>query len=115
MKWLGAVSLLTLFLFLSKTVLFLSQDDLKEEEEEKKANVKLEPGQIHDKRSKLDSLNYIENFTNPYVRLMVVCKICGKEQSLSHSRYWREHFKTHNKEQAHKVRSLVGLSEICWS
>ena len=37
----------------------LSQDDLKEEEEEKKANVKLEPGQIHDKRSKLDSLNYI--------------------------------------------------------
>jgi len=65
-------------------------------------SIKTENGYIVEKPTSGDGLRYIENFMSPYVDLKVVCKVCGKEQSLQHSRYWREHFKTHNKEQAHK-------------
>jgi len=48
------------------------------------------------------SLKYLENFTNPYVKIIVVCKVCNKEQSLKFSRYWREHFMTHSDTKPHK-------------
>ena len=43
------------------------------------------------------SLKYLENFTSPYVRIVVLCKICSKEQSLKVSKYWRDHYMTHQK------------------
>jgi len=49
-----------------------------------------------------DGLKYIANFTNPYVKLTVVCKVCNKEQSLKHSHHWANHFKVHDKSLCHK-------------
>jgi len=47
-------------------------------------------------------LKYIENFSNPYVKLVVVCKICNKEAS-KYSRNWKPHYQTHvsNEEKSH--------------
>lgn len=54
--------------------------------------------------SSTKALHYIENFDNPYVRLVVVCKICSKEQSLKFSGNWKQHFMTHvsDDEKPHK-------------
>ncbi|XP_057301120.1 fez family zinc finger protein erm-like isoform X3 [Hydractinia symbiolongicarpus] len=41
------------------------------------------------------SLKYLENFSNPYVKIIIVCKICNKEQSLKFSGNWRQHYLTH--------------------
>jgi len=49
-----------------------------------------------------DGLKYIANFSNPYVKLIVVCKVCNKEQSLKHSHHWATHFKVHDKSLCHK-------------
>ena len=49
-----------------------------------------------------DGLKYIANFTNPYVKLIVVCKVCNKEQSLKNSQNWANHFMVHDKSLGHK-------------
>ena len=41
------------------------------------------------------SLKYLENFDNPYVKIMVACKVCGKEQKLTNPGNWKSHFVTH--------------------
>jgi len=41
-------------------------------------------------------LKYLEGFTNPYVKLIVVCRICNREQSLKFSSNWYKHYMTHS-------------------
>jgi len=40
------------------------------------------------------SLKYLESFSNPYVKVIIVCKICNKEAS-KFSRNWKPHYLTH--------------------
>lgn len=40
------------------------------------------------------SLKYIESFSNPYVKLIIVCKICSKEAS-KFARNWKSHYMSH--------------------
>ena len=40
-------------------------------------------------------LKYLENFNNPYVKIVPVCKQCNKEQSLKYPGTWKRHFLTH--------------------
>jgi len=49
-----------------------------------------------------DGLKYIQNFSNAYVRLVALCKECGKEQSLKSQHWWAQHYKTHSKVYDHK-------------
>lgn len=63
------------------------------------------------------SLQALENFSHPYVKIIFVCKICNKEQSVKLSRTWKQHFMSHNPsnrphkcmfcEQAFMVPSLL--------
>lgn len=50
------------------------------------------------------ALKYIENFTNQYVKIILVCKICNKEQSLKFSHNWKKHYLSHvsDEEKPHK-------------
>lgn len=41
------------------------------------------------------SLKYLENFKNPYVRAIVVCIKCSKEQPLKFPSAWKTHFLRH--------------------
>ena len=49
------------------------------------------------------SLKYLENFDNPYVKVIVVCKVCNKEASKSSGK-WKIHYLTHvsEEERPHK-------------
>lgn len=40
------------------------------------------------------SLKYLENFSNPYVKVIIVCKMCNKEASKNSSQ-WKVHYLTH--------------------
>ena len=53
--------------------------------------------------SSTNTLKYIENFSNPYVKLVIVCKICNKEAS-KFQRNWKTHYMTHlgNDDKPHK-------------
>ena len=42
------------------------------------------------------SLKYIDNFSNPYVKIQLVCKSCNKEQSTKDSSKWKRHFMSHS-------------------
>lgn len=46
-------------------------------------------------------LRYIESFDNPYVKIVVVCKICNKEQSLKIAGSWKQHYFTHTDQKPH--------------
>ena len=49
------------------------------------------------------SLKYVENFSNPpYVKLIIVCKICNKDLSASKPSDWKRHYFTHSDEKPHK-------------
>ncbi|XP_066915821.1 zinc finger protein sens-like isoform X7 [Clytia hemisphaerica] len=50
------------------------------------------------------SLKYIENFDNPYVKIILVCKVCNKEQSLKFAHNWKTHYLQHvsEDERPHK-------------
>ena len=49
-------------------------------------------------------LKYIEGFTNPYVKIILVCKICNKEQVSKSSSNWKKHFLTHSDVKPHKCQ-----------
>ena len=38
---------------------------------------------------------YLSNFDNPYVKIIVVCKVCNKEQHMKRSADWKRHFLSH--------------------
>lgn len=40
-------------------------------------------------------LKYLEHFDNPYVKILLACKVCNKEQSLKYPATWKRHFLTH--------------------
>lgn len=44
----------------------------------------------------------MESFNSPYVRLIVVCKICSKEQSMKNAGHWKRHYFIHVDEKPHK-------------
>ena len=61
---------------------------------------------------------YLENFQNPYVKIIIVCKICSKEQNLKRSDDWKRHYLTHAKdsEKPHKChlcsKAFVAASQL---
>lgn len=48
------------------------------------------------------SLKYIESFDNPYVKLIVACKICNKEQPLKNVHNWKVHYQIHNDQKPYQ-------------
>jgi len=40
-------------------------------------------------------LKHLETFTNPFVKVIVCCKICDKPQSLKFQASWKRHYLTH--------------------
>jgi len=44
------------------------------------------------------TLKYLENFDNPYVKVIVVCKVCNKEAPKAPSK-WKVHYLTHVSEE----------------
>lgn len=44
-------------------------------------------------------LKYLAAFDNPYVRIIVVCKVCNKEQSLKFQGLWKRHYLVHADEK----------------
>lgn len=55
------------------------------------------------KSSNTTSTKYLENFSSPYVKLIIVCKICNKEAAKNPGN-WKVHYLTHasNEEKPHK-------------
>lgn len=51
------------------------------------------------------SLKYLDNFDHPYVKIILVCKICNKEQNVKATSNWRAHYLTHSAEKPHKCES----------
>ena len=46
-------------------------------------------------KTNTSGLKYLENFDNPYVKILLACKVCSKEQSLKYPATWKRHFLTH--------------------
>jgi len=44
---------------------------------------------------KASDVKYLEKFENPYVKIIIACKLCGKEQSLKYQFTWKRHYLTH--------------------
>ena len=44
-------------------------------------------------------LKYLENFSSPYVKIIVACKVCNKEQSMKFQNHWKRHFLTHSSDE----------------
>ena len=71
-----------------------------------------------DPKQTVSSLAYLVNFNNPYVKVIIVCKICQKEQSLKFASNWRQHYLTHasNEEKPHKCqqcsKSYIRLDQL---
>jgi len=42
-----------------------------------------------------DNLKYLENFSNPYVKIILVCIKCNKELSMKFQSTWKRHYLTH--------------------
>ena len=38
---------------------------------------------------------YLDEFDNPYVDIVLVCKICRKEQTSRNASVWKSHYLTH--------------------
>ena len=42
-----------------------------------------------------DNLKYLENFSNPYVKIILVCIKCNEELSMKFQSTWKRHYLTH--------------------
>ena len=42
-----------------------------------------------------EDIKWLESWKNPYVKLIIVCRICSKEQKGMKAAYWKVHFLTH--------------------
>ncbi|XP_066915816.1 zinc finger protein sens-like isoform X2 [Clytia hemisphaerica] len=76
--------------------------NIKSEQDEsgKKAKCRvISSSQSNSSSSIVSSLKYLENFSNPYVRLVVLCKICSKEQTMTSAGNWKQHYFTHVSEE----------------
>lgn len=45
--------------------------------------------------SNAGAVKYVESFENPYVKIVLVCKICNKEMNLKRTDTWKVHYYTH--------------------
>jgi len=56
------------------------------------------------KQINTSGLKYLENFTNPYVKIILACRECNKEQSPKYPTTWKRHYLTHasKEEKPHK-------------
>lgn len=46
-------------------------------------------------------LKYLENFSNPYVKIILVCKECNKELPMKFPSNWKRHYLSHTKGKQH--------------
>ena len=46
-------------------------------------------------------LKYIDGFTNPYVKIILACKVCNKEQTSKSANDWKRHYMTHSDQKPH--------------
>jgi len=61
------------------------------------SKISLNESKLSDSTKSLNNsgLKYLENFENPYVKILLACKVCNKEQSLKYPNTWKRHFLTH--------------------
>ena len=45
--------------------------------------------------SSAGAVKYVESFENPYVKIILVCKICNKEMNMKRTDTWKVHYFTH--------------------
>lgn len=68
------------------------------------------------KKLNTGDLKFLESFNNPYVKVVVLCKECGKEQSLKHENTWKRHYLTHVDEKPFKCslcpKSFIRASQL---
>ena len=52
---------------------------------------------LHSKvaRGSTSTVKYIEAFNNPYVKLLLACKICNKEMPVKYPGNWKQHYLSH--------------------
>jgi len=43
-----------------------------------------------------EDIKWLESWKNPYVKLILICRICNKEQKTYKVAYWKAHFLTHS-------------------
>ena len=43
-----------------------------------------------------DDATWLEKWQNPYVKLIIVCRLCNKEQKTMNTTVWKAHFLTHS-------------------
>lgn len=41
-------------------------------------------------------VKYIEGFSNPYVKLVLACKICNKDMPIKYPGNWKQHYFSHS-------------------
>lgn len=41
------------------------------------------------------TVKYIEAFNNPYVKILLACKICSKEMPIKYPGNWKQHYLSH--------------------
>ena len=76
------------------------------------SNSRIVPG------SSNSALNFVENFSNPYVKILLACKICNKEMSMKFSSNWKKHYLTHSSdsEKPHKchhcTKAFITLTSL---
>jgi len=63
---------------------------------------KSETMQLPKSSTSADGLKYISNFSNPYVKLVVACKVCDKQLSSKNVVSWKDHNMIHDKSLGHK-------------
>ncbi|XP_065644066.1 uncharacterized protein LOC100200420 isoform X5 [Hydra vulgaris] len=81
-------------------------NEMKQESEEnnsKSDSLRSVPGSVN------SALQYVQNFENPYVKIILVCKLCSKPMPLKFSSNWKKHYLTHasDAEKPHKC-------EVCF-
>ncbi|XP_066915822.1 Krueppel-like factor 13 isoform X8 [Clytia hemisphaerica] len=77
--------------------------NIKSEQDESERKAKARTTPVSSSSSPMvHSLKYVENFSNPYVKLIIVCKTCNKDLSSAKPNDWKRHYFTHSDEKPHK-------------
>ena len=72
------------------------------------SNIGINPSSSANDRLSTDLKNALLNFSNPYVELLLVCKVCKKEQSMKQSHhFWKRHYLSHLDESELPYRCIV--------
>ncbi|XP_066915824.1 zinc finger protein sens-like isoform X10 [Clytia hemisphaerica] len=80
--------------------------NIKSEQDESKKNRGLNPppGAGISSTTNAGAVKYVESFENPYVKIILACKICSKEVNMKRTDTWKVHYFTHisNENKPHK-------------